>query len=232
MSLLLPESLQREFKGILFDLDGTLLESERLHYNAFVQAMEEFGYNFEEIAKNFPVEGNFRELFRKVAGKLKFSDEQYETIYERKMEITLTTPAGEIDKIDGVFSFLEYIFETGIPMGVVTNSDREYAENTLSIHDMSQYFSELITANDLLNPKPAPDGYLKGAELLNVNPNDIIVFENTDTGISAAKAAGMSVIAIRFTDVSGTSTYDEADHAVDSFADSSIDELRWVSLGV
>jgi beta-phosphoglucomutase-like phosphatase (HAD superfamily) len=62
-----------------------------------------------------------------------------------------------------------------------------------------------------------------------VDPADILVFENTDAGIAAARSAGMQVIAIRTTDDKGISTYDDADYAIDNFADLTLNELEFIT---
>lgn len=227
MSDLLPDTLSHPFRGILFDLDGTLIDSEAAHYRAFVQAMQEHGYDFDSVAKEFAYEGSFRSLFMKVAEQLQLDQDMYDTIYARKMELTMMSPAEQSEKIDGVMSFLELLLEQAVPMGVVTNSDRPYAELALAEHELDQYFQHLITSTDLDNHKPHPEGYLRGAELLGYEPEDILVFENTDSGIAAAKAAGMSVIAVRGTDIIDENSFDEADHAIDSFEDTTLNVLEF-----
>lgn len=223
----LPEKLNRPFKAVLFDLDGTLLDSEEIHYIAFKKAMEEFGYDFDEMASDIPYRGSFRELFMDVAAKVQLPEEVKDTIYERKLEITMELPDGELNYVDGAISFLELLQELNVLMGVVTNSDKPYADHILDTYELRPYFEYIITISDLSNPKPDPEGYLKAADMLSIDPADILVFENTDTGIAAAKEAGMTVIAIRTTDVRGISTYEEADHGIDDFADTTVNDLQF-----
>ena len=230
MSDLLPESLSQTFKGILFDLDGTLIDSEGFHYTSFVTAMREFGYDFDEASEGVGYEGSFRKMFETIANKLHFDEEMFEKIYNRKMELTMLNTLEQTDKIDGVISFLELMVERNVPMGVVTNSDRAYAENAVDKHQISNYFQLLISRTDLDEGKPSPEGYTRGAEMLEMEAKDVLVFENTDTGITAGKAANMKVVAIRNTDIIGDNTYADADHAVDSFADPSLDAIQFNTL--
>lgn len=227
MSDFLPQELDRPFRGILFDLDGTLIDSEGAHYRAFAQAMQEHGYDFDSVAKEFSYEGSFRTLYTKVAERLGLDQNMFDTIYARKMELTMVKPAEQSEKVEGILSFLELLLEQSVPMAVVTNSDRAYAEAALTDHELDQYFQHIITANDIENFKPHPEGYLRAAELLGLEPETILVFENTESGIAAAKAAGMPVVAVRGTDIIDENSYDEADHVIDSFDDPTLNILQF-----
>ena len=223
----LPTNLQQPFQGVLFDFDGTIVDSEAQHFAAFRQAMDEHGYDFKSVADKLHMQGNFRKIFEGVAKELQLPADMYDQIYQRKMELTLGLRLGDIDLIEGIVSYLEYLREQNIPAGIVTNADPEYIQHVLRLHDLDQYFQAIVTPDDHNEPKPAPDGYLLGASRLQIDPSAALVFENTDTGISAGKAAGMPVIAIRDTDVQGLSTYEEADHVMDSFADPVLDDLHY-----
>lgn len=229
MSEFLPQQLCRPFKAVLFDLDGTLFDSEEVHYSAFRQALKEVGYDFDALSADIPYQGNFRKLYQGVAKKLQFDEAEFAVIYNRKLEITLEYPPHEIEFVDGTLSFLELLQDHGVPMAVVTNSDRAYADNLLQTHELMPFFDHVLTATELVDEaKPHPGGYMKAASLLMIDPVDILVFENTDAGITAGKAAGMSVIAIRTTDVGGFSTYEAADYSIDSFADVTLNELQFI----
>ncbi len=226
-NLLLPRSLQKLFKAVLFDLDGTLLDSEGLHYGAFRQAMNEYGYDFDQLAKSKHYQGSFKKLFQDIGHELAFNEAKFDEIYERKVELTLAAAGTESDKIEGIVSFLELLTERGIPLAVVTNSEREYANYVLQAHELAPYFQYMVTGNDVTTPKPSPLGYLQAAQLLNIAPTDALVFENSDVGIQAGKAAGMPVIAIRTTDVVGNSTFADADYSIDDFTDTTLDDLQF-----
>lgn len=224
---ILPQALQRPFSGILFDLDGTIIDSEGLHYQAFAEALREHGYDLSSLGDEVIYGGSFRAMFAEIARRFQLSPDLYESIYQRKVELTLEWPAANVELIDGIMSFLEFMTERRIPMGVVTNSDGPYVDHIFSAFDLHQYFPYVVHADHVAHPKPAPDAYQYGTDLLQLPAEHIIVFENTDGGIAAAKAAGLSVIAIRSTDRSGASTYAAADLVVDHFADSVIDDLTW-----
>lgn len=221
----LPRSLQKPFQAALFDLDGTLLDSEELHYQAFKQALTEFGYDLDSVN---PIQygGSFRKMFEAIARQFRLPNDLFEEIYQRKVELTTEWPASSVELIDGIASYLELMKERSVPMGIVTNSELAYVQHVLTQFDLARYFDHIVHAEHVVNPKPAPDGYHYGLELLGLTPDNVVAFENTDGGIMAAKQAGLAVIAIRGTDRSGISTYTEADLTIDHFADPLIDDLK------
>lgn len=225
MSLYLPQALHQPFHGVLFDLDGTLIDSEGLHYAAFKQALLEHGYDLDSLGDTIQYGGSFRKMFLAIAERFHLPNDAFETIYERKVEITLATPAHTVDILDGVISFLELLKERNIPMGIVTNSEQAYVDHVLEGFDLTQYFDHIVHAEHVTEPKPAPDGYLHGIELMQLPASSILAFENTDAGITAAKAAGLKVIAIHSTDPLGTSTYEAAHLSIDHFGDTALDDL-------
>lgn len=225
MSLYLPAALRQPFQGVLFDLDGTLVDSEALHYAAFKQALLEHGYDLDSLGDTIQYGGSFRKLFLAIAERFHLPDDTFEQIYERKVEITLATPAHTVDILDGAISFLELLKERSVPMGIVTNSEQAYVEHVLSGFDLAQYFDHIVHAEHVTQPKPAPDGYRRGLELLQLPSDHVLAFENTDAGITAAKAAGLKVIAIHSTDPLGTSTYEAAHLSIDHFGDTALDDL-------
>ncbi|MDZ7738280.1 MAG: HAD-IA family hydrolase [Bacteroidales bacterium] len=84
-----------------------------------------------------------------------------------------------------------------IPLAVGTGGPRDTVMHTLEVIDMKKYFRHVVTADDVKNHKPDPETFFKCAELLEVAPSDIIVFEDGDLGIRAAKSAGMQAVDVR-----------------------------------
>ncbi len=96
----------------------------------------------------------------------------------------------------GVRELLQYCSAQGIKMGIATSNSRELVENVVAVHHLEHYFSCIITGCDVEKGKPAPDVYLAAAQVLKVNPENCLVFEDIVQGIQAGKAAGMKVCAV------------------------------------
>jgi beta-phosphoglucomutase family hydrolase len=183
-------------KGLIFDLDGTLVDSMPLHFEGWKKACEKFGARMDpeflkyhagtpgwEIAKTIielsGLNGNVTE----------------EEIMEAKIEefhksVHLIKPIEPVAAIAKKYHGI-------LPMAIGTGGHRETVERTMKITGMDKYFDIVVTANDVKNYKPHPETFLKCAKLMNMQPEDIEVFEDGDYGIKAAKQAGMTPTDVR-----------------------------------
>ncbi|PIA50387.1 hypothetical protein AQUCO_01300849v1 [Aquilegia coerulea] len=162
------------FEAILFDIDGTLCDSDPLHYYAFREMLQELGYN-----EGVPITEEF--FIQKIAGKhneelsrllfpdwdlqkgLKFMDEK-EAMFRR-------LAAEQLEPVNGLKRLCKWIDDCGLKRGAVTNAPRSNAELLLSVLGLSDYFQTVVVANDCDRAKPFPDPYLKGLQGLSARHN-------------------------------------------------------------
>ena len=102
----------------------------------------------------------------------------------------------EVKEKPGCTCFLEYLKSRGIKMGIATSNNRSMVDAVLNSLNMKDYFEVITTSDEVKKGKPAPDVYLRTAELLGVEPEKCLVFEDVVAGVIAGKAAGMKVCAI------------------------------------
>ena len=102
----------------------------------------------------------------------------------------------EVKEKPGCSSFLEFLKSKGIRMGIATSNNRTMVDAVLKSLNIKDYFEVIITSDEVKKGKPAPDIYLKTADLLGVVPEKCLVFEDVVAGIIAGKSAGMKVCAI------------------------------------
>jgi len=88
-------------------------------------------------------------------------------------------------------------FQGKLPMAVATGSHRELAEKTLELIGMAGWFNAIVCAEDVINPKPAPDIFLEAARRVGIEPDRCCVYEDADLGILGARRAGMDVVDVR-----------------------------------
>lgn len=177
--------------GVLFDLDGVLLDSEGLYTIFWEQMDKEYPTGIDQFAsyiKGFHLSrimGYFddEEVRREVLNKL--------LDYERNMRYEF---------FPGALEFVRRLQEAGIPMAIVTSSDRKKMQSLYRQHpEFPTLFDQIITGDMVSKAKPDPDCFLLGARLLGVDISDCIVFEDSRNGLLAARASGARVIGVATT---------------------------------
>lgn len=183
-------------KGLIFDLDGTLADTMPYHFKSWKRACRKFGADIDTafLRKHTGSPGWLiaNEIIKKnnLNGSVTADDiieEKLTEFYRDQHKVKPILPVVEIvKKYYGI-----------LPMSVGTGGHREAVERTMEITDIRKYFDIVITANDVENFKPHPETFLRCAELMNVDPEFIEVFEDGDLGIEAALEAGMVATDVR-----------------------------------
>lgn len=184
-----------KYKAILFDMDGVLIESEFLMRHAAIQALAEYGIEAKhEDFREFT--GMGEDMF--VGGVA----EKYGHTYTFDMKDRAYDYFGEQVKElahvpEGVKEMLTALHEKGLVMAVCSAADlRKVRYNIQAIGVDESIFSALVTGSDVERKKPFPDIYLKGAQLIGMDPKDCLVVEDAVSGIKAAHAAGMDAVGV------------------------------------
>ena len=126
--------------------------------------------------------------------------------------------------LPGSRELLTALKEAGIPRAVGSSTSRTNLDAIFASTGLGEFFDVVVSAEDVINGKPAPDVFLKAAQLLGVSPERCVVFEDALFGIEAARRAGMKVVAVATTNP--LELLSHADRAVQSLADISIKELQ------
>ena len=180
-------------KGILFDFDGVLVDSEPIRFQAGAQALAEIGESlpWERFVKCWlgrTDEAGLRDL---LGGR--FEAEGTRVIRRRN-----GLYAGRLDEVPGAADALGFLSRVpeGIRLAVVTGSRRHEVESILWRLAISERFQALVTAEDYAQAKPAPEPFLTAARRLDLLPMSCLVIEDSPAGVVAALAAGMPVVAV------------------------------------
>ncbi len=201
-------------KAVIFDMDGTLVDSTKAdflawqklfsHYNkelTFSDYIPLLGLKSSDVVKKFLPLKNEEEVQFALTRKLVFF---HEIISENGI---YPVPFADV--------FLKQIKQYNVPLALATSSRRAKMEMVMEQLNLLIYFDTVVTGGDVKNGKPSPDIFLKAAEKLDVVPADCIVFEDAANGVKAAKNAGMKCVAL-----SSHQTIDslqEADLVIDTF---------------
>jgi beta-phosphoglucomutase family hydrolase len=191
MKLKLPEG---PFKAYLFDCDGTLADSMPLHYLAWKKALVEWNCEFDEKLfyewGGMPVAEIVATLNRKHGLNM-----PVESVARRKENLYFEL----LPQLNAVAEVLEHVEaeHKRIPFAVVSGSTSESVVASLKALNLLDRFDTLVCAGDYKNSKPDPEAFLLAATRLGVAPEHCLVFEDTDMGVEAAKAAGMAWVKVR-----------------------------------
>lgn len=185
-------------KAVLFDLDGTLVDSMWVWSQIDIDYLGSYGFSVPEELQRI-VEGmGFTEVA--VYFKERFSiPDSIEKIKRIWQEMAMDKYCHSVPVKPGVKSLLPFLKEKGIRMAVASSNDAALIEACLKANGIREYFDAVITACEVKKGKPAPDVYLEAARRLHVLPEECLVFEDIIPGIQAGKNAGMEVCAVHDT---------------------------------
>lgn len=200
-----PVLTLEDLDAVIFDLDGSLVDSMWVWQSIDIEYLKKFGIvpppdlnhliggrSFHETAVYF------RELFH-----IPDDVEQIKADWNR---MAWDKYAREVPLKEGAEAFISLCRKKGIKLGIATSNFRELVENVLDAHGLKEYFGCIMTSCEVTKGKPAPDIYLAAAKALDAAPGRCLVFEDIVHGIQAGKAAGMRVCAV----------YDEASASQDA----------------
>lgn len=182
-------------KAIIFDLDGSLVDSMWLWHDIDVEFLGARGISLPEDYQK-EIEGmSFTEtaVYSIERFSLSESVDELKGIWNG---MAMHKYAHEVDFKPGARQFLAYCRKEGLKMGIATSNSKELVQAVSDALGLEQYIDVIVTSCDVNRGKPAPDVYLEAARRLSVEPEDCLVFEDVPAGIMAGKNARMTVCAV------------------------------------
>lgn len=211
-----------EARGILFDMDGVLIDSEPVHEEAIVALSAELGDPITDRALLFSFKGapekTMAARFLEIYPETTLGPED---IIRRKVEI-FSAMFSHIGLVEGAMEFVKASHAAGRKHGLTTSATRTTQRQAFETFGFSPYFDTIITGEDIHRGKPDPEPYLMTAERLGLSPEECIVIEDSINGILSGKAAGCTVIALTTTFPREDLIKAGAHFIVDSFAELTI----------
>lgn len=180
--------------ALLFDLDGTLIDSDRLHLAAFQTILSEIGApDLTEADYKARIMGHPNV---EIGGFLFPGRTDVVALLDRKEALFRDSLAASVDPLAGVHDVLDWAGDNGFGVAVVTNAPRDNAEAMLAAAGLADRFAELVIGDECARPKPDPAPYREGMRRLGATPSTSIAFEDSRSGLRAARGAGATVFGL------------------------------------
>lgn len=190
----MPDS---QLYGILWDVDGTLVDTAELHFQAWQEMCRSLGLPFsrDDFAATFGRRNP--EIIRHLSGDL-FTEKEVNALGDRKEELYKTAARAGVDLLPGAAALLEGLHAAGFRQGIGSSAPRGNIDLILELTQTKHFFDALVSQENTQRGKPDPEVFLVGAQWLGIAPARCLVFEDAPAGIQAAKAGGMKCVGVGF----------------------------------
>lgn len=182
-------------QAVVFDLDGTLINSEAVAFRAWQEAVAEYGHEYKHSDQILTVGVKIDQAIRNVRDKFQLPI-SIDALSAKMGAIWVKLSTEGFPLLPGVQEMIDYLDEHGITWGVATNSDHAFAKRYLTIHGLYDRAHAVVGSDEVACGKPEPDVFVACARRLGVSAENCLAVEDTVLGHHAAAAAGMRVIAI------------------------------------
>jgi beta-phosphoglucomutase family hydrolase len=201
-------------QAVIFDMDGVLVDSEPLHYEAEKKALSRYGLTFNrEIHRKYIGYSNERTFWKDLIKEFGVSL-NIETLMMEKKEY-FHNHLHKIRLIQPAYMLLTQLKKTGVSLALASSSSYALINTFLSQFSLEDFFSVVQSGDDVRHGKPYPDIFLDTAKKMGVKPRNCVVIEDSLNGVKAGHAAGMIVVAVP-NEYTKMLDFSLADHVIES----------------
>ncbi len=184
-------------KAILFDHDGTIVDSEKAHFEMWKNVLREYDVelSYEEYANQYagiPTTSNAVTIVENYS----IDTSPAELVKAKNNQTKQYLSKQAFPLMNGAIDSIRHFYNQGYKIGIVTGAGREGVDVSLVKHGLEKYVCVSVSGDDVLNSKPAPDCYLLAAEKLGLEPSECLAIEDTYNGSLAAIGAGIKCIGV------------------------------------
>ena len=211
------------YRALLFDLDGTLAETDSLHLPTWVDVLRPYGIEIDEEFYRERISGRSNS---KIVEDLlpDLSAKEGRDLADVK-EASFRERSDELEPLPGLLDFMREAKDRGLSLALVTNAPKENVEAMLLALELSEFFDEVVLSDEVGPVKPDPTPYRAALDRLGVAPEEAIAFEDSTSGIASSVGVGILTVGIASTQAPATLEYAGAFMVAADFADPELRRL-------
>ena len=218
----------KELKGLLFDMDGTLVDNLAYHFAAFAEYAKREGFDLKEPVglKHNGMHGN--QIFPMVLGEEKVAEYGLDRLNREKEEVYRDMYRGKVEPIKGIIELLRAAKDDGIKCAIGSSGCRENVQFIIENLAIEDLIDASISGSDVTHGKPHPEIFTKAHEALGLKAEECIVVEDAVNGILAGVAAGCKCLGITTTASAEVLTEAGASLCVEDYSTVTIEQLNYL----
>ncbi len=204
-------------------MDGLMVDSEPLHFQASDVLLREYGFRFDDLPESLQSGFVGKRVIDFLEAVVKYLDLDVELdkFYRKRMDIFLNLAKEKLQVNTGLFESLILLKNNNFKIGLATSGTKQYIEVVLDKFRIRDYFDVIVSGDDVKVGKPDPETYLVASQKLGFKPEECIVLEDATNGIESAKKAGCRCVAIKNPHIS--QDYSKADLILNSLREFTLD---------
>ncbi len=211
-------------RGVVFDMDGVLIDSHPLHREAWKHFLLTLGRDVPDGELDFILDGRRRdEILCYFLGNLRPMQIRE---YGAKKDEMLQQMGRAMQPFQGIVEFLEGLCTAGIRIALATSASRRRALGTLKELGLMHYFEAVVTGDEVVSSKPDPAIYLLAAERMKEDPENLLAMEDAVSGVKSARAAGICCVGVASAERAERLRLAGADPVISDFRSLSVGELK------
>jgi len=184
-------------RAIIFDMDGVIIDSEPIHYDANKRIFEELGIPVNNSLYSNYIGVSNQEMWEDLKNEYDLQQSVEELVEKQNSQNLELFNEFVKEPIEGVVELLKNLKENGYKIALASSSPMRLIKEVICKFDIEKYFEVVVSSEDVTRGKPKPDIFIYTAGLLNVKPYECLVIEDSKNGVKAAKAAGMKCIGFK-----------------------------------
>ena len=211
----------------IFDFDETIIDLERQHTSAYEALCRELGSEYSRMPESFRYGSGRRVIddIRAMRAHFGWCESEEVLLARRQQHFDRVAREADLEAMPGVREIIASLAGSGLPLAIASSAVRASIEAILERLGLRHYFRLIVDGSEVTHGKPDPEAYLVTASRLGVDPRACIVFEDSEVGVLAAKAAGAYCVAVRNPHALSQQDLSAADVIVDSMQEVDVNSL-------